>query len=148
MHIFFPVDYFAENNIINGNQPAFIACPDKQVMILRIPHAVQQPIHCFRKRFFFDRFQQIIKSLYLKRLKYPFFSQITAVNAKKPAGHHTVRLVVFLLLYFSSFQISSLYCAIVRSAEKKPALLILTSIIFAHALRSSNAANAFSFVST
>ena len=34
-------------------------------------------------------------------------------------------------------QISSLYCAIVRSDEKNPALLILTSIFFAHAMRSS-----------
>ena len=37
----------------------------------------------------------------------------------------------------SNFQISLLYCSIVRSDEKKPALLMFVSIIFAHAFLSS-----------
>ena len=38
---------------------------------------------------------------------------------------------------FYRCQMSSLYCAIVRSEEKNPALLMLMSIFFAHAMRSS-----------
>ena len=38
---------------------------------------------------------------------------------------------------FYNFQISLLYSAIVRSDEKKPALLMFTSIFFAHAFLSS-----------
>lgn len=46
----------------------------------------------------------------------------------------------YLFLYTAVFyrcQISLLYCSIVRSDEKKPDWLILTSIFFAHAMRSS-----------
>lgn len=38
---------------------------------------------------------------------------------------------------FYKCQISSLYCAMVLSDEKKPAWLMFTSIFFAHAIRSS-----------
>lgn len=49
---------------------------------------------------------------------------------------------------YESFQISSLYCAMVLSDEKNPALLILTIIFCAHPLRFSYASYAFSLVFT
>ena len=41
-----------------------------------------------------------------------------------------------LKYFYDNFQISLLYCSIVLSDEKKPALLMLISAFFAHALRS------------